>query len=712
MTPKNESAHRPGRALPTASKASGTLSPAPDTSKPEGTTAQAERGLLSIVLCDVARLDEVLSLGMSAEHFTDHRYEAIFRALHALHESGTLAAVGPVCEPDALHAKLGALGLAARLHDRGGAQYLRELQAETAPQSLGDYVATVRLAHNERQTRMVDEGLRQPDIDGKVRAAFAKRRQSLQDERIAILMNAGGWPEPQPLPDASETVPALAADMLPPALAGWLADIAERMQVPLEFPAIPALVAIASLVGRTVAIRPKQYDDWSEVGNLWGLVIGTPGVMKSPSMGAAMEPIKGLEKAAREQYEREHDTADSKARAARSKGLEQRITALSEAGEPEAEIDKLRDKLRALQQAVPPMKRYVTHDPTIEKLGPLLKDNPRGLLLYRDEIMGWLRMMDRDGHQSDRQFYLTAWNGKDYHSADRISRDAPLHPMCLSVIGTIQPGPLSKYVHASVAGGGGDDGFVQRFQLAVWPDIPMQFQAIDRLPDSKARERAFAVFRRIDSMLPADLGAEGTEEADGVPFLRLSQDAQPEFRRWLSALEVRLRTRDCQHEVIHAHLSKFRGLCPKLALLFHVIDCADRGSGGPVSLAAVRLGMRWCAFLEAHARRIYGAVLCPQEPETYKLATRIERGDLRDGFCVRDVQRKNWSGLTGSETIRRAIDRLVDLGWLRVRVQKTDGRDATVYFIHPKLRARANAKTDRTDRRQHQGQTATERAAC
>jgi hypothetical protein len=103
---------------------------------------------------------------MSAEHFTDHRYEAIFRALHALHESGTLAALGPVCEPDAIHAKLGALGLAARLHDRGGARYLRELQEETTPQSLGDYVATVRLAHNERQTRMVDEGLTRDRWEG------------------------------------------------------------------------------------------------------------------------------------------------------------------------------------------------------------------------------------------------------------------------------------------------------------------------------------------------------------------------------------------------------------------------------------------------------------------------------------------------------------------------------------------------------------------
>ena len=44
------------------------------------------------------------------------------------------------------------------------------------------------------------------------------------------------------------------------------------MQVPLEFPTIAALVSLSSLVGRKLAIRPKRFDDWSEVGNLWGLL--------------------------------------------------------------------------------------------------------------------------------------------------------------------------------------------------------------------------------------------------------------------------------------------------------------------------------------------------------------------------------------------------------------------------------------------------------
>jgi hypothetical protein len=46
----------------------------------------------------------------------------------------------------------------------------------------------------------------------------------------------------------------------------------------------------------------------------------------------------------------------------------------------------------------------------------------------------------------------------------------PAHPGRLPLrVGGIQPGPLERYLRAVFAGRG-DDGLLQRFQLAVWPD--------------------------------------------------------------------------------------------------------------------------------------------------------------------------------------------------------------------------------------------------
>src|SRR6266849_328051 len=73
------------------------------------------------------------------------------------------------------------------------------------------------------------------------------------------------WPAPQSIPSGLPPVPAFDGRLLPPALAPWVADIAERAQCPPDFVAVGALVAAAAVIGRQVAIRPKRADDWTVI---------------------------------------------------------------------------------------------------------------------------------------------------------------------------------------------------------------------------------------------------------------------------------------------------------------------------------------------------------------------------------------------------------------------------------------------------------------
>jgi len=67
------------------------------------------------------------------------------------------------------------------------------------------------------------------------------------------------------------------------------------------------------------------------------------------------------------------------------------------------------------------------------------------------------------------------------------------------VLGGIQPGPLERYLRA-VFGGRGDDGLLQRFQLAVWPDGAGPWRNVDRWPDAAARARAVEIFQRLNTL--------------------------------------------------------------------------------------------------------------------------------------------------------------------------------------------------------------------
>lgn len=74
---------------------------------------------------------------------------------------------------------------------------------------------------------------------------------------------AAGWPDPAPLPDTLPPVAEFDPALLPAALRPWISDIAERMQCPVDFPAVGAMIALSAVVGRQIAIRPKCRDDWT-----------------------------------------------------------------------------------------------------------------------------------------------------------------------------------------------------------------------------------------------------------------------------------------------------------------------------------------------------------------------------------------------------------------------------------------------------------------
>jgi hypothetical protein len=110
-----------------------------------------------------------------------------------------------------------------------------------------------------------------------------------------------------------------------------------------------------------------------------------------------------------------------------------------------------------------------------------------------------------------------------------------------------------------------------------------------------------------------DYGAQGTEPLyEGqytIPFFRLSAKAQTFFHDWLKILQEKLHSPD--HPIILQHLSKYRSLMPSLALIFHIIDNAAGQRERSITLPSLQKTAAWCAYLESHARRIYGMVLDP-----------------------------------------------------------------------------------------------------
>jgi putative DNA primase/helicase len=491
-----------------------------------------------------------------------------------------------------------------------------------------------------------------------------------------------------PLPDALSPVESLSQEMLPEALKGWIMDIADRMQIPPDFSAASCIVVLSSLIGRKIGIYPKRKDDWLVIPNLWGAIVGRPSLLKSPAIAEIMKPLDKLLDHAFNQYqskmafyEQELTLLDAKKAAKKDllkqsakKAIKNRVSFNMEQFNQENDFQEIEK---------PILKRYKTEDSTVEKIGEILKDNPQGILIHRDELFGWLKSLDKYGREGDRAFYLEAWNGNGSFTVDRIGRGTLHIPaLCLSILGGIQPGPLSSYIYQASKGGVGDDGLLQRFQLLVWPDAPKNWLNVDRFPDSEAKRRAYKIYQELDA-----LPFQSQKQESEPNSLRFCYEAQDLFDEWRNKLEASLREGQLA-PALESHLAKYRSLMPSLALTFYLIECIDQNvAPSTVSVAAANQAIKWCKYLESHMQRLYSSVQRPELESAKALMNKIKRGEIQNGCHLRDIYYgKHWMHLSNRQEVNDAVGILQDLGWLRVVSVATKGRPTQILQLHPSLK--------------------------
>jgi putative DNA primase/helicase len=579
------------------------------------------------------------------------------------------------------------------------------LSIEQAMSLMREYNQRCQPQWTEKELRhKVEDAARQPGPVGELLA-------QLRNVGCATAANSGhkphpasplgrealaSWDSPLPVPCALPAVMPFDFDLLPESFRDWVRDIAARIQCPPDFPAVAAMIALAGVVGRKVGIRPKRRDDWTVVANLWGAVIGRPGIMKTPAINEPLKPLRRLEIEAKQGYEeakQEFEAAKMVQDAAKKAAVKEIEKCLK--NDRDQALEMARSAVK--ENGKPPVRnRYLVNDTTVEKLGEILNENPHGVTNFRDELVGLLRSLDKEGNECARAFFLESWNGTGRFTFDRIGRGTiDIASTTVSLLGGIQPGPFLAYMRQASQGGMGDDGLIQRFQLLVWPDCPKEWRNVDEWPDTGAKLHAYDVFTRLDCLDGSAIGAQvDDDDPEGIPYLRFCDRAQEFFDQWRAELEPRLRN-DSEHPAMESHLAKYRSLIPSLALLIHLAE----GGQGPIGLEPLQRAIAWARYLESHARRVYDSMANPSAASARVLAKKLLAGELQDGFALRDVYRPCWSGLTEKEDAMAAVELLIDLNWLQAVTEPTGGRPKTIYFINPKiyeLREDMTAKTDKS----------------
>ncbi|MDH6249771.1 DUF3987 domain-containing protein [Polynucleobacter sphagniphilus] len=478
-----------------------------------------------------------------------------------------------------------------------------------------------------------------------------------------------GWLAPEKLPNELLPVESLDPSCLPNAIRDACVDIAQRLNCPLDYVALPALIGAGTALGNAVGILPKEHDDsWAVYCGFWGGIVGSPGSMKTPALQASLRPLQHLEEQAAQQYKQAY------------------AQYLSIKKIYDAELAKFKSNKgpAPVSEPIKPIKkRLVVNDVTYQALGEILAENPKGVLALADELSGLLQSLDSPGQEAARGFYLSGWGGQGNYTFDRISRESiTLTRYQLGVFGGFQPDRIRAYVKQSQGGSSKNDGLLQRFQLLAWPDLPEQFELIDRPANKTALDQMHSAITRLAEITKLDLPS-CVIHSSGALLLHFEPAAQIKFNAWYVANENLLKSGKVD-SAMHGHFAKYRSLIPGLALLFHLLD----GHDGPVCEECFDRALSFAKYLKSHAKRIYASIQSQDYQPAKALAARLLNKKLEDGFTQRSLLHNKWSCLSTKEMVESALTILVEFGWLTEHETPSSakgGRPTVTYKINPNI---------------------------
>ncbi|MGE4574509.1 DUF3987 domain-containing protein [Parachlamydia sp.] len=484
--------------------------------------------------------------------------------------------------------------------------------------------------------------------------------------------------DPEPIHEILSEVLPCPIETLPDQVKNWIQTLIDQMQMPPDYIAAALIVHIGSLIGRKRGLELRRGTKWTEFPNLWGMLIGKPSSMKSVAMQSVIKPLVVLADQARIEY----------------KQALKRFQIELEAWEirKKTDLDGYRDSYKGsktkgsavveYKPADPPekpkQKRYKSDDPTVEKLGIILAENPQGILLYRDELAGWLSSFQKKGRENDRPFFLEGWSGKQGFEVDRIGREVPhIEAVCISILGGIQPGPVAQYIYSAIKGGLGDDGFIQRFQIMIWPDTKSEWELIENTDLNVWESYIHQIFNTLDQL----------QFNDGQPvILSFSREAQVLFDQWQKELETRLRKGDLP-PYMEAHLAKYKKLLPALCLIFaHIQAALDNEYPQDITKECLQKSLLWLKYFESHACRVYGSSSNAIPKAATDLIRRIQRNEVQVPFTARDIYHgRHWSGLSNVNEVEEVLEYLIEKSCLQSSTVQTNGRSTKKYWVHPQI---------------------------
>ncbi|WP_373201420.1 DUF3987 domain-containing protein [Phocaeicola vulgatus] len=282
--------------------------------------------------------------------------------------------------------------------------------------------------------------------------------------------------------------------------------LARQENYSIEYMMASLLAAVSTAIGNAVNIRIRG--GWISNPVLYMILVGRPGMGKTPPLDFAFRPIRKHDAKVIKQFKSEMEQYNNIIES--NKGKKEDCAPLPEK---------------------PILRRTVISDFTPEALMRALDDNQRGIVVYVDEIMGMFNAVNQYSKGQLIEQLLTAFSGKPL-DISRCSMPIPIHiehPF-INMVGTMQ----TTRMHELIDKGYKDNGLIDRI-IFVYPSS-------QEISDWQDEGNTFATFDKYSSMweniinkvmsLPFIVNEDGEIVPDILDF---SSEAKAYFTNWRNA---------------------------------------------------------------------------------------------------------------------------------------------------------------------------------
>lgn len=450
-------------------------------------------------------------------------------------------------------------------------------------------------------------------------------------------------------------------DSLPSVVWSYVRQGAAALGCDLAFVALPVLAVLASAIGKTPVIRLKR--GWTEQAILWTGLVAESGALKSPA----------------------HDLGVSYLYTVQERMIAEFRQQCAEYGEKLKEWKEAKKKHKAGEgedpgeQPEPPvLRRVIVSDITIEKLAEILADNPRGRLVARDELTGWIASFTKyKGKQGGTD--VPNWlqlNRAGTLIVDRKTGDRRtlfVKRASVSVCGTIQPGVLARALTADLL----DSGFAAPKLLAWATCLPKKWSETETDPDSESMYQDL-----LEALLRLDFDEKGGRK--GPRILRLSEQAKAVWVQWYNSWA------GVQHNSegeLAAAYSKLEAYSARFALIYHVAHYAALQADDAVEIQAeaVEAGIVLAPWFAGETRRVYATL--GETAEENEMRRLTEFVSARGGSITAKELQRGSRRYPDSEAATAALDSFVNAErgcWQDRPAGPCGGRPTRTYVLFQK----------------------------